>query len=585
MALITRTRRKDRPRLRPWMGQNIFLDSNDNDRPGRFVPDAWQEEIIDSIDDDSLRQVTLMIFSQGGKTLIETGSKFHNIDVLRRPAMFVTSSDRMLRRHIKNRIKPLIASCPAAAKKILLTRDGNVSMDGIDYIGGGYIPFTTPQAKGGLKNHPAQLVWCDEVEEYVSLADASNPLDMARQRGQSFRIFKLVASSTPRLRGSSLIALEYDRGDGRRYHTRCQGTGDWVKWIFRNGTSDVMAANSVREVHPGEWRLFCPDCGEVIDEDLRRALICAGRWIPERPEVEGHRSYQISQLYSMTSTIAETFADYNPDSLMGFFTQKMAEPYESTEVDAVDPDRLSLLWRREAPAEWGRPRCRTMGVDTQHDRVEYTVRDWYGSGYRPRSRTLMHRAAWKDDEGWEGVFKRMSAIMDELRPDMAFWDVGTNEGGSMVKRHLARYVGRRYRRGRVVGIKATGVSDSNKWPTQPPIHGEYRFGDGQLKADRTLAIYSDVLKVLAVPKLDAATRAEEPEILLGDPSDFTDDYLLQLSAERLDREARPGGIEKLRWINIRKRNEALDCHIMAEGAMLYLGPDYLSHGGYYPVIT
>ena len=585
MSLITRTRRQDRPRLRPWMGNNVFLDSKDNDRPGRFAPDPWQEEIIDSIDDDFLRQVTLMIFGQGGKTLIETCAKFHNIDVLRRPAMFVTSSDRMLRRHIKNRIRPLIASCPAAAKKIKLTRDGNISMEGIDYADGGYIPFTTPQAKGGLKNHPAQLVICDEVEDYVSLADASNPLDMARQRGQSFKIFKLVASSTPRVRGSSLIALEFERGDGRRYHTRCAATKDWTRWEFRNGTADVMARNAVREAKPGEWLLFCPDCGEAIYEDHRRALIRAGQWIPERPEVVDHRSYQISQLYSMTSTIAETFADYNPDSLMGFMTQKMAEPYESTEVDSVDPDRLALLWRREAPAEWGKFRCRTMGVDTQHDRVEYTVRDWYGSGYRPRSRTLMHRVEWKDEEGWPDVFTRMSKICDDLRPDMVFWDVGTNEGGSMVKRHLARYVGRRYRRGRVVGIKATGVEDSSKWPVQPPIYQEYRFGDGRLKADATLTIYSDVLKVLAIPKLDAATRAEDPEVLLGNPTDFTDDYLPQLGAERLDRETRPGGIEKLRWIPLRKRNEGLDCHIMAEAAMLYLGPEYSSRGSYYPVLT
>ena len=102
-------------------------------------------------------------------------------------------------------------------------------MEGIDYEGGGYIPFTTPQAKGGLKNHPAQLVICDEVEEYISLADASNPLDMARQRGQSFRIFKLVVSSTPRTRGSSLIALEFEMGDGRRYYTQCDATKDWVR--------------------------------------------------------------------------------------------------------------------------------------------------------------------------------------------------------------------------------------------------------------------------------------------------------------------------------------------------------------------
>ena len=226
-----------------------------------------------------------------------------------------------------------------------------------------------------------------------------------------------------------------------------------------------------------------------------------------------------------------------------------------------------------------------MGVDTQHDRVEYTVQDWYGSGYRPRVRGFCHRVEWKDEEGWPGVFGRMAALMDHYRPDMVFWDVGTNEGGSMVKRHLARYVGRRYRRGRVVGIKATGVSDSSKWPTQPPIYGGYRFDDGQLKADRTLAIYTDVLKVIVVPKLQEATRAEDPEIVLGNPEDFTDDYLPQLGAERLDREARPGGIEKLRWIPLRKRNEGLDCWIMGWAAMLYLGPEYTNRGGYYPVLT
>ena len=119
-----------------------------------------------------------------------------------------------------------------------------------------------------------------------------------------------------------------------------------------------MARNAVREVKPGEWMLFCPDCGEAIYEVHRKALIRAGRWIPERPDVVDHRSYQISQLYSMTSTIAETFADYNPDSLMGFFTQKMAEPFEATELDSVDPEGLANLWRKDVPQGWGPDRGR-----------------------------------------------------------------------------------------------------------------------------------------------------------------------------------------------------------------------------------
>ena len=566
------------------MQGEIYLDADTNERPGRFVADPWQGPVLDSIDDEFVRQVTLMCAAQMGKTLIVNGTLFHNCRVHRRPSMYVTSSERQLRLFVKDKIKPALASCPVVAAIVKTNRDGGVSLDGFDYEGG-HVPFSTPQAKGGLKAHPAQLMLCDEVEDYVSLEDASNPLDMARGRGRSFRIFTLVAVSTPRTRGNSLIATEYERGNGCRWHVQCDASKDWVQWTFRNGTAEVMARNSVREVAPGEWRLFCPDCGELIEEDHRRKLIRAGRWIPERPEIEGHHSYQIGRLYSEVITIERLFADYNPNSLMGFITQDMGEPYEVTEVDQVDPDDLAKLWRRDAPEAWGKRRCRTMGIDTQHDRVEYSVLDWYGSGYRPRLRVSCHRVEWKDEDGWEGVFKRMSALLDQYKPDMAFWDVGTNEGGSMVKRHLARYVGRRYRRGRVVGVKATGVPDSSKWPTQPPVYGDYRFDDGRLKLDQTLAIYSDVLKVTIVPKLQEATRAEDPEIVLGNPEDFTDDYLPQLGAERLDREGRPGGIEKLRWINIRKRNEGLDCKVMGWAAMLYLGPDYFNRGNYYPVIT
>ena len=207
MPLLIDRNRRLMPGFVDWLESHIFLDST-HDRSGLMKLDSWQRHIAESFVDPTLDQVTMMIYSQAGKTLLETGFMYYIAAVSKDPAMFVMPSEAMLDRHKDVKMMPVLESCPAAAAVVRLNRNGKIPEVGLRYRGG-LIPFTTPEAKGGMKNHPAKYVIDDEIDEFTALRDASNPLDLSRQRHQSFREGKLICSSTPGMKGQSLVDLEF----------------------------------------------------------------------------------------------------------------------------------------------------------------------------------------------------------------------------------------------------------------------------------------------------------------------------------------------------------------------------------------
>lgn len=572
MPLLIDRNRRLMPGFVEWIQSEIFLDGQ-HDRSGPLKLDPWQVHIAEAFVDPGLHQVTLMIYSQGGKTLLETALMFYIAAVSKDPAMFVMPSEQMLSRHKQVKMMPFLESCPAAAAAVRLNRNGEIGEDGLRYRGG-LIPFTTPQAKGGMKNHPARYVIDDEIDEFVALKDASNPLDLSRQRHQSFREGKMICSSTPGMKGQSLVDLEFGKSDQHRLHTACRNTGELVVW----------SRHDVRQDGGAGWRLFCPSCGEPIDEDERVESIRAARWLPTNPEgVSGHRGYHLAQLHSLTSSIEETFRDFDEKNVIGFLTQKMAEAYESVDLGHVTEEELAQLHR---PAPEGKPWCRVAGVDTQFNRFEMTLADVYGHYFEPcmyvQEHSVLHVREGRSEEDWNRAFREMSVTLGEWKADMTFWDVGFNRGGKFVKEHLDQFLTVPFRRGRLKAIKGVGVKDSERWPSTPPIHGEARYKVNEKPYDHTLVLYTDVLKNDVVPRLKEGLSAAgnpdapSPSILLGAPERFSEGYYAQLGAEHLERVVAPGGREVLRWRKraSRMRNEGLDCLVYAWAAMLYLGPDF-----------
>lgn len=587
MRLLQYTPPHDLPRLLEWMERNLYIPSNEGN-PGPFRAYPTQREIIEAMDDPTINRVVLKVFSQFGKTLMETGSMLHNICVLKRTSLFAMPSDTKLKDHLNSKLIPLLQACPAATREINFTREGSISLDGISYKPGGWMPFLTPTSKAGFKSISACQMYADEVDEYIGLYDSSNPIDMLVQRAQSYLFWRIIISSTPGIKGQSLVDYEFEKTDQRYYNVPCHVSGDMTRWRFMNGPESITRLNTVHSTKVGEdhlgndilkWDLVCPDCEEALDEEQRLWAIENGLWVPTNPSVTKSRGYQLSQLYSMTSTIDETFSDYDPTNLLFFMTQRMGESYDAVEINAINPKEADKLFTEYEPDQ--KPWLRTAAVDTQSGRdarCEYMVCDWYGSYEHPKCRVRKLIRYFKPQEGaldtWPTVFQQIRKQLDIDKVHMCFWDVGTNEGGSMVRNNIKKYLNRRHILGTCVGVKGVPIADSRRWETQPIIINDFRFNDGKVKPDNVaMAVYTDIVKIMWVPQVHRSIAdPRNATITFDQRGDFPADFTKQLGSETLTRvQSKTSKTEKLQWIKV-GLNEAFDLMGLNWSAMIYYGP-------------
>ena len=562
-ALLKDQNPRNFQRFADWAEENLYLTGDKHGRPGPFRWDPWQREIAECMDDPAVVKLTIKAASQLGKSLPIAGRFLYTADVTKYPIAFASATDELLQSFVEYKLKPIVESCPKLAGQVRITKNRV-------YFPGGSIPLSNARGIGQLKGLTLREAYSDEVSEFPPLKDASNPLGLFHQRLQSFVDGRVLAldSSTPSQEGLCLVSYMYERSDQRKYHVQCPNMEDrWVVWEY----GDVQKAR-------GKWRLYCPACGEEVSEEDRLLMIRErGQWTPlNAGEAEaGHRGYHASQLISMTSSIDETFQSHDEDSLMVFMTQKMAEAFSNNEEPAPTPEKLALLHGLPAPDE--RVRMRTIGADTQGDRIEFLVTDWYGTWFEPKMRFITQQVVPMEGDDEVGMFRAAVRAMLGFRPDLAMWDSASGKGGDYVVNMLRRVAPTVLLQGLIVPIKGNNLVDSRRWEMEGIIHRGLTRETRQ--QGETVLLNSAVIKRRLVPVYGRA----DPELLTMEGAErFPSTFLEQLCSERLDRvvQAGPGGVatgvEKLIWRKVRPsaRNEALDCGNYAYGAHEFLGPDY-----------
>jgi phage terminase large subunit GpA-like protein len=128
----------------------------------------------------------------------------------------------------------------------------------------------------------------------------------------------------------------------------------------------------------------CEDCGAVIDEHHKTAMIADGQWVAENPGAKV-RGYHINCLYYQIG-LGPRWADLvakwlevqnDPAKLKTFVNDRLAETWEDPTMRAVKhnaiADRASAYALRTAPAG---VLVVTAGVDTQDNRLAVHIKGW-----------------------------------------------------------------------------------------------------------------------------------------------------------------------------------------------------------------
>lgn len=571
------------PRLKvwEWADRSRYLSSKESPEHGRWhtsrVP--YSREIMECLSPQHpCHSVTFMksVQTVGTECLLNWLGWF--IDTQKAPFMVVMPTIEMAERFSKQRLTPMIHECPSIKDKIgpARSRDsGNTVL--MKEWPGGVAVLAGANSATSLRSMPAAYVAADEVDAYpIDLDGEGDPLELAEARGSNFSRFKIFKVSTPTIESLSRINKAFLESDQRHYHIPCPHCGGlqalvWEQLSWPTG-------------HPQEAKYLCIHCGKWIEEHHKSKFLPElghggeARWIPSQPGPGREPGFHINSLY------APIGLGWSWGKLAARWEKVMDDPvrrktFENTRLGICSKDPNEKLDHEELMARASGYPVRTVpsgclfitaGVDVQKDRFAVLI---LGHG-RGRSIFFLDYTEIEADPTQAGDWLKLEDYLLEPlfntrgRPlNVSAYAV---DAGYLTD-DVLNYT--RARRGRCIAVK--GASSPGKpviaqkpgktefrWPRTSTItYGAeiWTVGTDTAKDHLFSRLQSDR------DKMPDDRMVKFPGILLEDGKTVVDgldeSFYLMLTAEI-------HVTTNNRWVKIRPRNEALDCHNYALAAAL-----------------
>jgi len=377
-----------------WADTNRRLSSKGSALAGRWVTSRNPPlgEPMDCMSTRSpIREVVLKFPIQFGKTEVAINCLGYCMDHDPGPVMVCLPGEVSMNKWVAQKLNPMIEETEVVREALtsMSSRDSSNTRTFKDFAGGQlYIEHAgSPQR---LKSTTVRTLLVDEVDEFsASLNTGDDPVEMLNGRTSAFPgTYKRLYISTPGIKGISRIDALYEKGDQRRYHVPCPHCAaeqplEWggLRWGPRvDGIVTGVA-------------YICRECGAVIDEHHKPAMIASGRWVAENPSART-RSYHINALYYQIglgprwADLVEMWLDAqgDPAKLKTFVNDRLAESWEDPAMRNIRhnaiAERAESYPLRTAPEG---VLVVTAGVDTQDNRLAVHIVGW---GPRPGGSSL-----------------------------------------------------------------------------------------------------------------------------------------------------------------------------------------------------
>ena len=541
--------------LPDWIEAEMRLPEGLAATPGPVRLWPFQRGIAEAIGDPAIERVTVVKPVRVGYTTLLTCAIAAHVANDPAPILCLLPAEADCRDYVVSDIEPTFAASPAVASALaddLAEGERNTILS--RRFPGGSLKIVAARAPRNLRRHTARILFIDEADA-MELTPEGSPILLAERRTLSFPDRKIVMGSTPVHEETSTILRAWAQSDRRIFEVPCPECGD-----FAEITWDCIRWPEGR---PQEAAWCCPNCGAVVEERHKPAMVAGGRWRALAPEVTGHAGFRLSALVSLHENagwgrLAVEFlaAKDDPTSLQTFVNTILGQGWRG---EGEELEEAELLARGEAfGLEAGLPAevlAITAGIDVQHDRLEVGFVGWSEAGV---PHALGHRVVWgqwEDGETWaelDGLLARRwsHASGGALGIDAACIDAG--DGVTM-----AQVMSWARARRRVFPIKGAGGM------ARPIIE---RAGT-RTKSGRLWIVGADAAKLWIFTRLarPGAFRIskELPEI-----------WAEQVAGERIVTRYRHGRPVRRFEPVPGRRSEALDCLAYALAARQMIAPDW-----------
>lgn len=359
-----------------WADAKRQLSRESSAEPGQWRTDRapYQRGIMDAVADPGLVEIWVMKSAQIGWTEILGNVVGYHVDQDPAPMLLVQPTVEMGEAWSKDRLAPMVRDTPCLRGKI---RDPKVRASGNTVLHkqfpGGHITIAGANSPAGLASRPIRVVLFDEVDRYPrSAGTEGDPIRLGAKRSTTFWNRKLLAGSTPTIKGASRVESGFDASDQRYYMVPCPHCQERQRLVWSQVSwKDEDASTAV---------YGCQHCGAVITDADKPEILRQGEWQSTKP-TNGVAGFHISELYSPWVTWVQMVASYLeakklPDTLQTWVNTSLGETYEpaSEKVEAGP-----LLERKEQYTVDSIPPgvlMLTAGADVQDDRVEVQLLGW-----------------------------------------------------------------------------------------------------------------------------------------------------------------------------------------------------------------
>ena len=543
---------------------------------------------MDAFTDPKIKYITVVASSQVGKSECELNIIGYIIDQDPSSILYIQPTLDDAKKFSRLRIAPMIRDCKTLSKKVadIKSRDsGNTMLQ--KSFSGGMLTIVGSNSASGLASTPARYVIGDELDRWaLSAGTEGDPWSLAEARTTTFYNSKMIAVSTPTIKGASKIETLYNAGTRETWRRQCPCCDTWhdIKFDDIKFSYDTVNEGRKKDYIINSIYWVCPECGYMATEDEIKKQ--PAKWVAEYPEAleRGNRSFWLSAFSSPWQSwekIVYKFlkARNDPQELKTVYNTLLGELWEDRgDLDDEDTmlSRCEDYGTREDGTAIDLPDgvlALTCGVDTQDDRLEYEVvgHGQYGETWGIYKGIIM------GDPHYSDVWERLDGVIDKeyrfknpdkgLKVSLTFVDSGGHKTQDVYRECARRFTKR------VFAIK--GVGGDGVPYTKPPtkvkivVNGKavgqtwlYSLGVDAGKAD----IFSN-LKV----KETGAKYCHFPK---GTERGYDMAFFSGLLSEKLVLKSERG---RTRWvwekIKGHERNEALDCRNYALAAFRALNPD------------
>jgi len=534
-----------------------------------FMP--YQAGILDAFFEPGIEIVVLQASSQVGKTSAAVVMVAYHIVHDPCPILVVEPTvDPMARDFSKNRLEPMIQSCPLLRDTVATKREKDSSNTMLQKtFKGGSLSIGGANSAASLAARTIRLLILDEIDRYPpELPGEGATIQIALKRTTAYQSRRRVMMlSTPTLRGAP-IDTWFLRGDQRRFYVPCPECGymhpfRWANVKWKDGDASTA-------------RIYCPECDYAIDDAERIGILNQGKWIAANPERRERSiaSFHLWEAYSPLSSLTEIVSNFivareaqkagDASHMHTFQNTTLGEAIELDEGEGVEPSML-IARREEFPADVpSGVACITMGVDVQDDRLEAMVIGW-GTG---EESWFIDRQTLPGDTSQPGPWKMLDELLGqeykhETGQMLQILATCIDSGGhrtTLVYDYAARQGARR--------VYAIIGRDGQRPLVSSPSPRKWGLNR------RKVPLYTigvDSAKAIWISRLRLAEKG--PGYVHIPMQDWADEELAaQLTSERLVTKWHKG-VPKQVWQLTRPRNDCLDCVVYALAALRLVHPN------------